>query len=210
MMDHTGKNITQITSGLAHDMHPSFSPDGLRLAYCSLTARGQWELWIVDLTTNERKQIGYGLFPSFSPRRDKDVLAFQRARNRGSRWFSIWTCELIDGEARSITEVTISANAAVVSPSWSPDGKSLAFATIVEPNSVNSHGKPMGQQDVWTVNSDGTGRHRITDGKGVNNSPFWSPDGRIFFVSNRGGTDSIWSVGTAAKNFSTAAVTPKE
>jgi Tol biopolymer transport system component len=209
MMDRTGKNITQITSGTAHDMHPSFSPDGLRMVYCSLNSRGQWELWTVDLTTNERKQIGYGLFPTYGPRRDKDVIAFQRARNRGGRWFSIWTAELIDGEARSITEVTVSTNAAVVSPSWSPDGKQIAFATIVEPNSVDAKGKPMGQQDVWTVAADGTGRHRLTDGKGVSNTPCWAADGRIFFVSNRGGTDAIWSVGAATKNFSTAAV-PKE
>ena len=209
MMDRTGKNITQVTSGPAHDMHPSFSPDGKRLAYCSLNARGQWELWIVDLITNERRQIGYGLFPKWAPTRDKDIIAFQRARNRGGRWFSIWTAEIIDGEARSITEVTVSTNAAVVSPSWSPDAKDIAFSTIVEPNSVDSRGKPMGQQDVWTVRADGTGRHRLTDGRGINTAPYWAPDGRIYFVSNRSGTDCIWSVNAGGKNYSTAAV-PKD
>lgn len=208
-MDRTGKNITQVTSGPAHDMHPTFSPDGSRIAYCSLNARGQWELWIVNLVTNERKQIGYGLFPRWSPDRTRDVIAFQRARNRGGRWFSIWTTQIIDGEARSITEVTVSTNAAVVSPSWSPDGKQLTFATVVDPNQVDSRGKPMGQQDVWTVASDGTGRHRLTDGKGVNTSPYWASDGRIYFISNRSGTDCIWSVSTGGKNYSTAAV-PKE
>jgi len=208
-MDRTGKNITQMTSGAAHDMHPSYSPDGTRLSYCSLNSRGQWELWIVNLTTNERRQIGYGLFPKWSPQIDKDVIAFQRARNRGGRWFSLWTTDIIDGEARSITEVAISTNAAIVSPAWSPDGKHIAFATIVEPTSVDSRGKPMGQQDVWTVAADGTGRHRLTDGKGVNTSPFWAADNRIYFISNRGGTDCIWSVSAGAKNYSTAAM-PKE
>ncbi|HEY0007577.1 MAG TPA: DPP IV N-terminal domain-containing protein [Tepidisphaeraceae bacterium] len=197
VMDKSGRSITQVTSGQAHDMHPSFSPSGTQIAYCSLNSRGQWELWTVDLSTSARKQIGYGLFPRWAPDSTRDVIAFQRARNRGGRWFSIWTCEIIDGEARSITEVTASANAAVVSPTWSRDGKQIAFATIVEPNSVDSHGKPMGQQDVWTVNADGTGRHRLTDGRGINTSPFWSSDGRIFFVSNRSGTDCIWSVGAA-------------
>ena len=210
VMDRTGRNITQITSGQAHDMHPSFSPSGMQLAYCSLNARGQWELWIVDLATMARKQIGYGLFPRWSPDPSKDVLAFQRARNRGGRWFSIWTCEIIDGEARSITEVTASNNAAVVSPTWSRDGKQIAFATIVEPNTVDSHGKPMGQQDVWTVFADGTGRHRLTDGKGINTSPFWSSDGRIYFISNRSGTDCIWSVGTAKDKVTATASTPTE
>lgn len=205
-MDRTGKNIVQVTSGPAHDMHPSYAPDGKRLVYCSLNARGQWELWIVDLLTSERRQIGSGLFPKWSPDKTRDLITFQRARNRGGRWFSVWTTEIIEGEARSITEVTVSTNAAVVSPTWSPDGKSIAFSTIVDPNKVDSRGKPMGQQDVWTVRADGTGRHRLTDGKGINTAPFWASDGRIYFVSNRSGTDCIWSVNAGGKNFSTVAV----
>lgn len=194
MMDRTGRNITQITSGPSHDMHPSFSPDGTRLVYCSLTPRGQWEMWIVNITTGERKMIGYGLFPQWSPQKDKDLIAFQRSRNRGGRWFSLWTCELIDGEARSVTEVAVSNKSAVVSPCWAPDGKRLTFTTIIDPGKLDSRGKPMGQQDVWTVNADGTGKHRITDGKGINTSPVWSNDNRIYFISNRGGSDCVWSV----------------
>ena len=208
-MDRTGKDIVQITSGASQDMHPSFSPDGTRLAYCSLNARGQWELWIVNLATSERRQIGFGLFPRWSPARDRDVIAFQRARNRGGRWFSLWTCELIEGEARSMTEVAVSNNAAIISPSWSPDGRQLAYATIVEPNAADSHGKPTGQQDVWTINSDGTGRHRLTDGKGTNTGPYWANDGRIYFVSDRNGTEAIWSVTGTSRPLATAAV-PKD
>jgi len=210
MMDRTGKNIVQVTSGPSQDMHPSFSPDGTRIAYCSLNGRGQWELWIVNLVTSERRQIGYGLFPRWSPAKDRDVLAFQRARNRGGRWFSIWTCEIADGEARSITEVAESSNAAIISPGWSPDGRQLTYATILEPNAADAHGKPTGQQDIWTINADGTGRHRLTDGKGVNTGPFWASDGRIYFVSNRGGAESIWSVSSGnVKPLSTASV-PKD
>lgn len=206
MMDRTGKNIVQITTGPAQDMHPTFSPDGTRLAYCSLNGRGQWEIWIINLATSERRQIGYGLFPQWSPQRDHDVLAFQRARNRGGRWFSVWTCDIADGEARNITEVAVSNNAAIISPSWSPDGKQLAFATIVEPNNADAHGKPTGQQDIWTISADGTGRHRLTDGRGVNTGPYWAGDGRIYFVSDRGGTDAIWSVNAGGKPMSTASL----
>ena len=209
VMDRTGKNITQVTSGPSQDMHPSFSPDGTRIAYCSLNGRGQWELWIVNLTTGERRQIGYGLFPAWSSDRTHDMLAFQRARNRGERWFSVWTCELIDGEARSITEVAVSTNAAAVSPTWSPDGMKLAFATIVSPNSIDAHGKSTGQQDIWTINTDGTGRQRLTDGRGINTSPCWAKDGRIFFVSDRSGKECIWSVNAAASKPVATAVMPQ-
>ena len=33
----------------------------------------------------------------------------------------------------------------------------------------------------------------MTDGNGINLSPCWAGDDRLYFVSNRGGTESIWS-----------------
>jgi TolB protein len=199
-MDLDGRNVTQVTSGPSQDMHPSFSPDGSRLAYCSIGGRsGQWELWTVNLSTRERKMIGYGLFPAWSPDKSVDRIAFQRARQRGSRWFSLWTLDLIDGEARKVTEVAVSSNAAIISPSWSPDGKRLAFATVVDPAQMNK-GKPRGQQDVWVIDADGANRHRLTDGSGTNLTPCWAGDNRVFFVSDRGGHENVWSVRTEAQS----------
>ncbi len=198
VMDIDGKNLVQVTSAPSQELHPSFSPDGTRLVYCSVGGKNsQWELWTVNLTTNEKKMIGFGLFPSWSPRKDADRIAFQRARQRGSRWFSLWTLDLVDGEARRVTELALSSNAAIVSPSWSPDGERLAFATIVEP--ANAGGtKSHAQQDIWTIDADGANRHRLTDGIGTNLSPFWSVDNRIFFVSDRGGTECVWSAKSEA------------
>jgi len=137
--------------------------------------------------------IGYGLFPSWSPDKTHNRIAFQRARQRGSRWFSLWTLDLVDGEARQLTEIAVSTNAAIVKPSWSPDGKGLAFCTIVEP-AKTTRGKPSGQQDVWIIKADGTGRRRLTDGNGSNLMPAWSVDNRVYFISDRSGKECIWSV----------------
>lgn len=192
-MDADGKNLVQVTNNAMQEIHPSFSPDGTRLVYSAMSTRsGQWELWTVNLLTGEKRMIGFGLFPTWSPAKEKDEIAFQKARARGSRWFSLWTLDLVDGEARRVTEVAVSSNAAIVSPSWSPDGKRLTFATIVEPaRTVGA--KPVGQQDIWTIASDGTSRHRITDGNGICATPCWGADNRIYFVSNRGGNECIWS-----------------
>lgn len=199
VMDVDGRNVEPVTRGAAQELHPSFSPDGRRLVYSALGSRsGQWELWTVDLATFERRQIGYGLFPEWSPRADRDVIAFQRARQRGTRWFSAWTLDLVDGEAKNLTEVAFSTNAAIVAPTWSRDGRRLAFCTINEPqNADDSAGKRGGVQDVWTVSLDGTDRRRLSDGRGVNATPTWSPSGEIFFVSDRGGSESIWSATTS-------------
>jgi TolB protein len=194
VMDADGKNIVQVTTGPMQHVHPSFSPDGGKLVFSCLGSKsGQWELWTVDLTTGEKRMIGFGLFPTWAPEKDVDRIAFQRARQRGSRWFSLWTLDLVDGEARQITEVAVSSNAAIVAPTWSPDGKRLAFATISQPT-ANSSGKAGGQQDIWTVDADGSNRHRVTDGIGMNLSPCWSSDNRIYFISDRCGAECVWSV----------------
>jgi Tol biopolymer transport system component len=201
VMDTDGRNVVQVTNAIGQSIKPSFSPDGTRLAYCSIGGRSQqWELWVANLRSGEKRMIGYGLFPSWSPDKSVDKIAFQRARQRGSRWFSLWTLDLIDGEARRITEVVASTNSAIVTPSWSPDGQKLAFATVVDPTA----GKGKTQEDIWTINADGTNRQRLTDGSGISVSPFWAVDNRVYFVSNRGGTESVWSARTDARQTMTA------
>jgi dipeptidyl aminopeptidase/acylaminoacyl peptidase len=208
VMDTEGRNTTTVTTGVTQCVHPSYSPDGSRLVYSALGARSnQWEIWTVTLATGERRQIGYGLFPSWSPNKDVDRIAFQRARQRGSRWFSLWTLDLINDEAHRVTEVAVSANAAIVSPSWSPDGKRLVFATILDPNRTKKTAATAsrGEQDIWTVSADGTDRRRITDGIGINLSPFWSSDNRVYFISNRSGNEAVWSVRPETDHIFTAA-----
>jgi Tol biopolymer transport system component len=208
IMDTDGRNVVTITSGSSQCVHPSFSPDGSRLVYSAMGTRSnQWELWTINLSTGEKRQIGYGVFPNWSPNKDVDRIAFQRARQRGSRWFSLWTLDLIDGEARRVTEVAVSSNAAIVSPSWSPDGHRLVFATIIDP--TRSPGRRRAEQDIWTINADGSDRRRLTDGNGVNLSPVWGEDNRVYFISDRGGTESIWSVRPEIGQVFTASAAPK-
>ena len=196
-MTPEGKDVTQVTNSAAHDLHPTFSPDGRTICFSRYGGRsGRWELWTVGLDGGELKMVGFGLFPDWSPRPDKDVIAYQRARQRGTRWFSLWTLELRGGEPLAPTEVAVSTNAAIVAPSWSPDGTELAFATVIEPGGMAGAGAEAavgGQQDVWVVDADGSGRRRLTDGIGTNATPHWADDGRVYFVSDRGGNECVWS-----------------
>jgi Tol biopolymer transport system component len=207
VMDADGHNVVQVTNTPMQEIHPSFSPDSNKLTYCALSNRsGQWEIWTANLVSGEKRMIGFGLFPTWSPNKTKDQIAFQKARARGSRWFSVWTMDLIDGEARSVTEVAVSSNSALVCPAWAPDGKRLTFATIVEP----AHKEEGAQQDIWTISTDGTNRHRITDGNGNSAMPYWAADNRIYFISDRSGTQCIWSAHVDSANLSTAGADTKE
>ena len=148
---------------------------------------------VVDLENPASKHfIGPGLFPTFSPTDDR--ILFQRARERGTRWFSLWTMDLVNGEGMRPTEIAASANAALITPTWSPDGKHIAFCTVLDP-STEDHARPT-QADIWIIGSDGTGRSNLTHSPFANLEPVWAHDGTIYFSSNRGkdGTENVWSI----------------
>ena len=201
LMDAGGGRAVKLTDDPAHNVHPSFSPDGQRIVYSSFSPHaGAWELVVIDADQPTKKRIiGRGLFPVWSP--TSDTIAFQRARERGSRWFSVWTVQLEDGEATRPTEVAVSSNAAVITPRWSPDGQKLVFCTVLDPEGEDPE-QPT-RADVWVTHADGSGRAQLTTGDAANLQPSWGPDGRIYFISDRGdpasgrasgGVENIWSV----------------
>ena len=68
------------------------------------------------------------------------------------------------------------------SPSWSPDGTQIAFASRRENN-----------WDLYLMNADGGGLRRLTDDPAYDGEPAWSPDGaRLAFASSRGGDMDIY------------------
>ncbi len=199
VMSTDGGQPMKLTDERDHELHPSWSPDGRRLIYCKLGSKsGRWEMWVVD-TQNPgvRRFLDYGLFPQWCPDVARSKILFQRARQRGSRYFSVWTIDYINGDAVHPTEIVSAGNAAVINPAWSADGSRIVFVTVVEPGENAGEDESIKQSDIWIVNLDGAGRTNITNGRYANYQPVWSGDGRVFFVSNRTGVDNIWAVSTA-------------
>jgi TolB protein len=208
-----GGKAMQLTSDPAHEVHPSWSPDGKQLVFSCLGRQsGQWEMVVVDIDAPaKRRFLGFGLFPRFSP--DGTKIVFQKARLRGTRTFSIWTIDYADGEANHPTEIAAATNAAVINPTWSPDGKRLAFATVVEPtsNTDGSDGtlgvRPQ-SAEIWAIDLDGSNRVKFTTDRFANLQPSWSRDGVIYFISNRTGFDNVWALRPTAVKAEVAAVKP--
>lgn len=212
VMSVTGGQPMQLTDDAAQELHPSWSPDGKMIAFCRLgVTSGRWELWVVDVANPAvQRFLGYGLFPEWSPTGNK--ILFQRSRERGDRMFSAWTIDFDNGEGVNPTEVASSSIAAVVNPAWSHDGQKISFATIPAP--LNEMGQRPDSADLWIQNIDGSGRANLTGGRYVNLMPTWGADNRIYFISDRGGHDNIWSLtpdraivaagGQAGPSFATA------
>jgi Tol biopolymer transport system component len=68
-------------------------------------------------------------------------------------------------------------------PDWSPDGDRIVF------DAVGDHG---GKNEIYVINSDGSGRKQLTIRKGGTggSAPVWSPDGKkiVFTISQRIGS----------------------
>ena len=69
-------------------------------------------------------------------------------------------------------------------PAWSPGRTRIAFAG----------GGVVGQEGIWVMNADGTGRRRLTRRPG-DGDPSWSPDGRrIVYRSSSATSFDLWVV----------------
>jgi Tol biopolymer transport system component/imidazolonepropionase-like amidohydrolase len=97
---------------------------------------------------------------------------------------SIWTLPASGGAATRITDLFNDAR----QPSWSPDGKWIAFFAYRD-----------GGYDIWAIAPDGSRQHQLTWGPFDDREPIWSHDGtHIAFSSDRGnplGSDyNIWTL----------------
>jgi TolB protein len=51
-----------------------------------------------------------------------------------------------------------------------------------------------GQRDLTSVSADGSGRTPLTRDAELDWSPAWSPDGFVYFSSDRGGSMNLWRI----------------
>lgn len=193
LMSTEGGQPTQLTSDAADELHPTWGPDGNSIAFCRLNpSANRWEVW-VTLAANPsvRRFLTYGMFPAWQPEGNR--IAFQRARDRGGRFYSIWTVQYEKGEARSPTEVASSPTLAITNPAWSREGDLLACVALA-PGSDEQSRSGAEFADIWIVSADGRVTTNLTGGRHLNLSPTWGPAGSLYFVSDRSGIENIWSI----------------
>lgn len=212
VMPITGGQAVQITSDATDELHPTWSPDGTQLVYCKLgETSGRWEMWVAQVQNPSSPTfIGYGLFPHWCPiagtgADGADKILFQLSRERGNRTFGLWTLDFGSGVAGNPTEVSSEPNKAFINPTWSPDGQWICFAEIPSAGAAATNEGMTGKTSsrlpaiasLWMVGADGTGKVNLVGGNGASLMPAWGSDGTIYFVSNRGGAENIWSLNSA-------------
>ena len=144
------------------------------------------EIYVMNADgTNEMRltvtSSGNSLFPEWSP--DGQTVAFHNNPEELGGSFEIFLV-VADGSGvtRRLTDMT-SLGLAALNPTWSPDGKRVAF------NSQDA----LGNRDLWALNVDGSDLVQLTSDAANEAQPDWSPDGRrIAFNSNRSGNAEIY------------------
>ena len=168
------------TTPSASNLRPSWSPDGKRIAYQS-DKDGSFHIYVMNADGSDAKQISNGKdiddrHPAWSPDGNAIAVDSGDATHR-----EIW---IIDIGSQRRTQVT-KTGAIATFPSWSPDGKRLAFYVYTSTPPANS-GPFTGSMDVFTSGRDGSGFVQMTKGLASeeNNqctfachSVRWSPDG---------------------------------
>jgi TolB protein len=194
-----GSNITQLADG----EQPTWSPDGQRLAYgcggiCIINADGTGLTAVTPPapTSATGEACVRDTDPSWSP--NGTTIAFTRWPDERipasmcvslgvaiSFPFDFWTSVyLVDVDGSNVRPLRDAAGAIVTYagwPSWSPDGKHLAF--------YFGNGS---EERIDVVDADGSGiitvaRRSPVSWDMVLGSPAWSPDGRHILVSSAGG-----------------------
>lgn len=189
-MDADGSNQTRLTSNTTFDGGGAWSPDGSEIAFTALRD-GNAEIYVMNADgggqTKLTNNVAFDGQPTWSP--DGTRIAYLSDRDDSLNHFhDIWVMNADgSGTPQNITEsLRAGQNVGDINtPEWSPDGTRIAFAAYIGSS-----------QDIYTMNSDGSGTPSnltISTVNYFNFGPSWSPNGaRIAFAREGGAPPDVW------------------
>ena len=160
--DGNGGNLRQITTFRGPDVSPTWNPKtNAQIAWCS-GRTGLPQIYTMDSDGTNVTRLtdgGYATSPSWSP--NGQFLAFAWNRKYGPGAPGGQDIYIMDLASKRWTQLTHDAGRQDF-PSWAPDGRHIVFQ--------RENG---GRSEIWTMLSDGTEQHRLTESSG-NSMPNWS------------------------------------
>ncbi len=201
-----GNGLRRLTSGPEADNRPTWSPDGLHLAFESWDPAGTLSaaVGVMDPDGGHRITIADGLVDPgdlvWSP--DSRQVAFG-ARDGLTPGYGLYIADIAGGGARRLGEPDLHG----LEPSWSPDGTQIAFKHIGPCcDTVPS---------LWLIGVDGSNPHAISKAGGFGNALWntaWSPDGRqlAFLASGDAGRLDVFVVNADGTNERDVSESPED
>ena len=185
-----GGKATSLTSGMAWDMQPQFSPDGKSIAFTSDRGGGD-NIWVIDRDGTQPKQVSDEDFrllnsPAWAP--DGRFIAarkhFTSRRSLGAG--EIWLYHRSGGEGLQMTKRP-NDQKDLGEPAFSPDGRYLYFSRDSTPGNIFEYSKDPNTQ-IYTIErldrETGDIEAYVT-GPGGSVRPTPSPDGKLLAFVRR-------------------------
>ena len=195
-----GGTAERISSGMAWDMQPRFSPDGTSLAFIS-DAAGADNLWLMDLSTLDKRALTDEQFrllnnPAWSP--DGRFLAvrkhFTTSRSLGTG--ELWLYYLSGGDGQQLlARADEHFQKELGEPAFAPDGAGLYFSKDTTAGSTFEYSQDSNGQIFEILRLDmATGEVQpFVSGAGGAARPEPSPDGRyLAFVRRTKAVTGLW------------------
>jgi len=191
VMDADGGDQRNLTNDPNNDRSPSWSSDGKHIVFSSDRDSDRdhnIEIYVMDADGENQERLTNNLtedqYPSWSP--DGKRIAFSARRdghfeNEFGITYEIYVMDADGGNEQRLTENRNND----WYPSWSPDGKQIAFAADRKGDVVN--------WDIYVMAANGANQQNLTENRVYDSSPSWSPDGkRIAFFSFRDENTEIY------------------
>jgi Tol biopolymer transport system component/serine/threonine protein kinase len=188
----TGAGRLRLTTNPGEDLSPVWSPDGQQIAFLRATDT-ETSVFISPAVGGIHRKITF-LYPSrieavgrhlhWSP--DGKFLVATDRKNADEP-FSLVLIEVATGH-KILVCTPPAGTIGDSSPTFSPDGKTLAFIRAVS----------SGIDDIYTVPVTGGEVRRVTSDRRYIISVAWTADGQhLMFSSNRGGSHTLWRIPVA-------------
>jgi Tol biopolymer transport system component len=169
-----GRHLKRISRGEGTYEDPSWSPDGSEIVY-STSRNGEWWQMIMNADGSDERPLVMTSARADDPSRAEwsptgKLIAYRKVVVENGQPVSRLYIIHCDGSGdRPLADQEGSA------PSWSRDGRRIVF-----------YSRRDGNQELYAINSDGSGLVRLTSDPALDIMGRWSPKGdRILFMSAR-------------------------